>query len=68
MVHLVLDCVAVSAAYKLNRAASGEGIGGILPDALKFHADRRLGLGPEALAYLGALYLALPSATGDTPP
>jgi hypothetical protein len=66
--NLVLDCVAVSANYKLNRAASGEYGGRILPDALKFHADRLLALGPEALADLGALYLALPSATGDTPP
>jgi len=59
---LVLDCVAVSANYKLNRAANGEYVGRILPDALKFHADRLQGLGAEALADLGALYLALPTA------
>jgi len=66
--NLVLDCVAVSANHKLNLAASGEGIRGILSDARKFYADRRVGLGPKALAYLGALYPVLPSATGDTPP
>jgi len=59
---LVLDCVAVSANYKLNRAATGEYVGRILPDALKFHADRLQRLGAEVLIDLGALYLALPTA------
>ena len=59
---LVLDCVTVSANYKLNRAVNREYVGRILPDALKLHADRLQGLGPEALADLGALYLALPTA------
>jgi hypothetical protein len=61
---LVLDCVTDSANYKLNRAGSGEYVGRILPDALKFHAERLLSLGPEALAELGVLYLALPTADG----
>lgn len=65
---LVLDCVANGANYKLNRAGNGEYVGRILPDALKFHADRLQGLGPEALAELGALYLALPAADRCTPP
>jgi len=63
---LALDCVADGANYKLNRE-NGEYVGRILPDALKFHAERLQGLGPEALAELGALYLALPAADDRTP-
>jgi hypothetical protein len=66
--ELVLDCVTDSANYKLNRAGNGEYVGRILPDALKFHAERLLGLGPGALAELGVLYLALPAADGRARP
>jgi len=62
---LVLDCVTVGANYKLNRRGSGEYVGRILPDALKFHAARLLDLGPEALEAIATLYLALPTACGE---
>lgn len=65
---LILDCVADDANYKLNRAGNAQYVGRILPDALKFHAERLQGLGPEALAKLGALYLALPAADGRARP
>jgi hypothetical protein len=58
---LVLDCVTPDANYKLNRRGSGEYVGRILPDALKFHAERLIDLGPEALETLGPAYLALPA-------
>jgi hypothetical protein len=63
---LVLDCVTPDANYKLNRDASGEYVGRILPDALKFHAERLLTLGPEALEAFGRAYLALPAAPAET--
>jgi len=65
---LVLDCVSQDENYKLNRASSGAYVGRILPEALKFHAERLRGLGCEALAELGALYLALPAAGDRTGP
>lgn len=57
---LVLDCVEVGRNYKLNRAGSGEYVGRILPDAIKFHAERILDLGRDAFEALSALYLELP--------
>lgn len=59
---LVLDCVTPDANYKLNRHESGEYVGRVLPDALKFHAERLIDLGPEALEALCHAYLALPAA------
>jgi hypothetical protein len=59
---LVLDCVTPDANYKLNRHASGEYVGRILPDALKFHAARVIDLGSDALEELCRSYLALAAA------
>ncbi len=61
-VGLVLDCVTPDANYKLNRHDSGEYVGRILPDALKFHAVRVIDLGRDALEELCRSYLALPAA------
>src|SRR5262249_14633310 len=64
-VGLVLDCVTPDGNCKLNRPDSGEYVGRILPDALKFHAGRVIDLGPEGLEALCRAYLALPSAPGS---
>lgn len=56
---LVLDCVTEGANYKLNRSGSGEYVGRILPDALKFHAVRVLALGRDAFEEICLRYLAL---------
>jgi hypothetical protein len=61
---LVLDCVTPDANYKLNRHASGEYVGRILPDALKFHAGRVLDLDRDAVEALCRSYLALPAQEG----
>jgi len=58
---LVLDCVTPDANYKLNRHDSGEYVGRVLPDALKFHAERIVGLGPQPLKVISRAYLALPT-------
>lgn len=60
---LVLDCVTEGANYKLNRRGSGEYVGRILPDALKFHATRMLDLGREVFEEICRHYLALPPET-----
>jgi len=57
---LVLDCVTEGANYKLNRRESGEYVGRVLPDSLKFHAVRVLDLGPEGFEEISRAYLALP--------
>ncbi len=57
---LVLDCVTEGANYKLNRCESGEYVGRILPDSLKFHAVRVLDLGLEGFEEISRAYLALP--------
>ena len=57
---LVLDCVTEGANYKLNRCENGEYVGRILPDSLKFHAVRVLGLGLEGFEEISRAYLALP--------
>jgi hypothetical protein len=59
---LVLDCVTPDANYKLNRQGSGEYVGRILPEALKFHAGRVLDLDRGSLEALCRAYLALPTA------
>ncbi|MGH7322087.1 MAG: hypothetical protein ACRELA_21025 [Candidatus Rokuibacteriota bacterium] len=59
---LVLDCVTPDANYKLNRHGSGEYVGRILPDALKFHAARVVDLEREGVEELCRSYLALPAA------
>jgi hypothetical protein len=59
---LELDCVTPDANYKLNRRGSGEYVGRILPEALKFHAGRVQGLDREPLEALCREYLALPAA------
>ena len=59
---LVLDCVTEDANYKLNRRGTGEYVGRVLPDALKFHAVRVLDLGPGAFEEIARSYLALPLA------
>jgi hypothetical protein len=61
---LELDCVTPDANYKLNRQGSGEYVGRVLPDALKFHAGRVLGLDRESLEALCRSYLMLPDAEG----
>jgi hypothetical protein len=61
---LVLDCVAVGENYKLNRDDTGEYVGRVLPDALKFHAERILDAGEKALEEIATLYLQLPRAGG----
>ena len=58
---LVLDCVTPDANYKLNRHESGEYVGRILPDALKFHAERVVDLEREAVEELCRSYLSLPA-------
>jgi hypothetical protein len=62
---LVLDCVTPDANYKLNRHASGEYVGRILPDALKFHAGRVVDLDRDAVEALCRSYLALPAQEGE---
>jgi hypothetical protein len=59
---LELDCVTPDTNYKLNRQGSGEYVGRILPDALKFHARRVADLDRESLEVLCRSYLALPAA------
>jgi hypothetical protein len=59
---LEFDCVTPDANYKLNRQGSGEYIGGVLPEALKFHAGRVRDLDRESLEALCRAYLALPAA------
>jgi hypothetical protein len=58
---LVLDCVTPDANYKLNRRGSGEYVGRILPEALKFHAGRVGDLDREAVEELCRSYLSLPA-------
>lgn len=59
---LVLDLVEAGRNYKINRHGSGEYIGRILPDALKFHAERVLEVGPAAVGAIVSFYLGLPRA------
>jgi hypothetical protein len=61
---LVLDCVTPDANYKLNRQVSGEYVGRILPDALKFHAGRVIDLEREAVEALCRAYLTLSPLPG----
>lgn len=63
-IDLVLDCVTEGANYKLNRSGSGEYVGRILPDALKFHAVRVLDLERDAFEEICLRYLALPRRDG----
>lgn len=56
---LVLDCVTEGASYKLSRIGSGEYVGRILPDALKFRALRVLALGLAAFEEICRSCLAL---------
>lgn len=57
---LALECVEVGRNYKINRRGTSEYVGRILPDALKLHAERALGLGPGVFRALVSFYLALP--------
>jgi hypothetical protein len=60
---LELDCVEVGGNYKINRSDTKEYVGRILPDAVKFHAERILDVGEEAFESMVTFYLALPPAT-----
>lgn len=62
---LVLDDVAAGENYKLNRGDTGEYVGRVLPDALKFHAERILHAGEEALEEITTLYFQLPHTEGN---
>jgi hypothetical protein len=43
-----LDCVETGWNYKINRSDTKESVGGIVPDALKFHVGRILAIGQLA--------------------
>jgi hypothetical protein len=59
---LVLEPVETDQNYKINRADTNEYVARILPDALKLHCERILGLGQDTFERIVTSYLGLPRA------